>query len=231
MKDNKEKIKKERFKTIKQIIEVFHFTTGFFPKLPFIFWTIFVAPIVITAVIGILTSFYFLILLGVLVGVLGALFTLSRFADKAGFKNVEGQLGASGAILSSINIGGFSFEENPVAINGKFHDLVFRGVGRPGVVLVSEGPSARVRPMLENERKKIARILPNVPVIKIECGNAPGQVPLKKLKKTIVRQKVSLTKAELQEILKRLRAIGGFRLPIPKGIDPQNVRQSRKGLR
>lgn len=52
----------------------------------------------------------------------------------------------------------------PVAVNGKTQDAVYRAVGRGGVVLISEGPKTRTTRMLEEERRKVLRVLPNVPV-------------------------------------------------------------------
>ena len=36
---------------------------------------------------------------------------------------------------------------------------------------------------------------------------------------------------EVGEVTKRLRALGGVRLPVPKGIDPYRVRPDRKGMK
>jgi hypothetical protein len=224
--------KKVRFKTLKQIVQVFNFTKGFYPRLGLYFVLALGLPIFFISLIAVLTGLYWLIILGVLAGILLGLIVISRFSTKAGYKNVEGQLGASGAVLNSINMANFTFEENPVAVNIKGQELVFRGVARAGVILVSEGSPHRVKSMLENEARKIRRILPNVPIIKIQSGDLAGQVSLRKLKKTIIRQKVNLTKNEFTQIIKRLKAIGGFKMPIPKGIDPQNMKkQNRKALR
>jgi hypothetical protein len=108
---------------------------------------------------------------------------------------------------------------------------VFRGVGKAGVVLVSEGPPHRVGRLLEQERKKVSRILSNVPVTLIQCGDAEGQVPLTKVARAVTKLKSTLTRAEVAEISKRLKAIGGMKLPIPKGIDPTRARPDRKGMR
>src|SRR5690606_33153503 len=126
---------------------------------------------------------------------------------------------------------GWSFPEEPVAIDPRSQDLVFRGVGRAGVVLSSEGPPNRAARMLEAERKRTARALPSVPVHLVQCGNAEGQVPLRKLTKQVQKLKSTLTKQEVAEVNKRLTALGGTRLPIPKGVDPARARPDRKGIR
>jgi hypothetical protein len=103
---------------------------------------------------------------------------------------------------------------------------VFRAVGRPGVVLVSEGPTIRVKPMLDAERKRLARILPNVTVHMIESGKGEGQVPISQVAKKMGKLKNELTKLEVNAVSKRISSLGN-RLPIPKGIDPYKARPNR----
>ena len=94
-----------------------------------------------------------------------------------------------------------------VAVN-KSQDIVTRVVGRPGVVLVAEGPSSRVVPLLANERKRTARWLPEVPIYEIQVGNDEGQVPLRKLQKALSKLPRTLRGGEITEIRRRLKALG-----------------------
>src|SRR5690606_33341164 len=107
--------------------------------------------------------------------------------------------GAVGAALGQIRRG-WNIEEQPVAMNPRTQDLVFRMVGRPGIVLVSEGPPHRVRRLLEDERRKVARVAPNVPVHLVQCGNEDDQVPLPKLVSHVQRLKGKLTAAEVAAV-------------------------------
>ena len=117
-------------------------------------------------------------------------------------------------------------EEQPVAVNPRTQDAVFRAIGRPGVVLVSEGPTHRVKPLLDAERKRLARILPNVTVHVIESGRGEGQVPISEVAKKMGKLKKELTKLEVNAVSKRIASLGN-RLPIPKGIDPYKARPNR----
>jgi len=99
------------------------------------------------------------------------------------------------------------------------------------VVLVSEGPAARVGKLLESEKRRVARVLPNVPIHLIQYGNEEGQVPINRLVRTVQKLKGKLTAAETAEIAKRLKALGAIRLPVPKGIDPMRARPDRRGMR
>ena len=64
--------------------------------------------------------------------------------------------GAAGAAMSVLRRG-WILKDQPVAVDPRTQDLVFRGIGRPGVVLVTEGPSTRVRPLVDAERKRMGR--------------------------------------------------------------------------
>ena len=172
----------------------------------------------------------YLIVVGLPFAVLAAMFILARRAETAAYRQIEGRPGAALSALRTIRRG-WDFPEEPVAMDPRNQDMVFRGVGRAGVVLVGEGPAGRIPRLLDLERKKITRILPNVPITLIQAGNGDGQVPLRKLPRAVQRLKATLTKQEAAEVTKRLRSLGGAKLPIPKGIDPYRVRPDRKGVR
>ena len=161
---------------------------------------------------------------------LAMLYMLTRRAERAAYTQIAGQPGAARAALGTVR-GGWTFEDEPVAVNARTQDFVFRGVGRPGVVLVSEGPKHRVTRLLEDERRRVARVLPNVPITLIQMGDEDGQVALTKLARAVSKLKPKLTRPEAAEVGKRLKALGGQRLPVPKGIDPFKARPDRKGMR
>jgi hypothetical protein len=156
---------------------------------------------------------------------------LSRVADRVGYASILGKAGAAGAVLNTITQAQWSFSDQPVAVNHNTKDLVYRGVGRPGVILVSEGPINRLKPMMSKEEQKIKRVIPNITIVRLYSGDDPGQVPIKKLRKKILKLKKTLTKAELAAVKNRLQTLGTFRPPIPQGIDPFKVRASRKNIR
>ncbi len=161
---------------------------------------------------------------------LGAMFLLSRWAEQVAYGRIEGQPGAVGAALGTIRRG-WNIEEEPIHVEPRTMDSVFRAVGRPGVVLISDGPPNRVEKMLEDQRRKVARVLPNVPIVLMQCGRGEGQIPLPKLASRLRRNKAKLTRVEVAEVSKRLRALKSNRLPIPKGVDVTKMRPDRKGMR
>ncbi|MFC4555833.1 DUF4191 domain-containing protein [Georgenia faecalis] len=227
--DGTPKPKKRRW--YHQLWEVYTLTRGVQPSITWWLLGAFFGIIALGVVIGLLMDqVLYLVLLSIPFAVIVTMLILSRRAEKAAYSRIAGTPGATGSALGTIRRG-WNIEEQPVAIDPRHKDLVFRAVGRPGVVLISEGPSHRAQRMLEAERRRVARVVPNVTIHLIQVGDGEGQVPLPKLTKTIQKLKKTLTRAEVAEVSKRLRALGQARLPIPKGVDPMRARPDRKGMR
>ncbi|WP_160666445.1 DUF4191 domain-containing protein [Pseudarthrobacter sp. ATCC 49987] len=215
---------------LKQIGEVFQMTRQHDPMVPWLMLLAFLGVVAVSFVIGFLLDNWITgLIIGIPLGVLAATLVLSRRAERAAFARIENQPGASGAALGTLKRG-WIVEEQPVAVNPRTQDAVFRAIGRPGVVLVSEGPSTRVKPLLDAERKRLARILPNVTIHVIESGRGEGQVPISQVAKKMTKMKNELTKLEVSTVSKRISSLGS-RLPIPKGIDPYKARPDRKAAR
>jgi hypothetical protein len=189
-------------------------------------------PILLSVVVALLFSdgstftMVLWIISGVLAGVLLAMIVLGRRAERAAYSQITGQPGAVGAVLRSSLKRGWRGSEMPIAVNGKTHDAIYRAVGRGGVVLISEGPKTRTTKMIDEERRKVTRILPNVPVTTLSVGPDSDSVPLHKVSRTLAKVKPKLTKAEVLAIDNRLSSLGTH-LPIPKGVDPTKVRPQR----
>lgn len=179
-------------------------------------------------------------IVGVLFGLVAAMFVLGRRAEKAAYKQISGTPGATGAALSGLRRGWY-FEKEPVAAEaGRARGvkdigqaaMVFRAIGRPGVVLIAEGPKGSAAKLLNAESKRVARVAgPEVPVHVMRVGEGDGTVPVDKLSKRIQKLPKTLTKAEVSAVTKRLRALGGAKPPVPAGMDPRNARMDRKAMR
>ncbi|PRB39420.1 hypothetical protein CQ020_05160 [Arthrobacter sp. MYb23] len=215
---------------LKQIAEVFKMTRRNDPQVVWVMLLAFLAVVAVALLVGFLLENWVTgLIIGIPLGLLAAVFILSRRAEKAAFAQIENQPGASGAALGTLRRGWVT-QDQPVAVNPRTQDAVFMAIGRPGVVLVSEGPTHRVKPLVDAERKRLARILPNVTIHVMESGRGEGQVPLNKLAKTMGKLKNELTKVEVNAVSKRINSLGN-RLPIPKGIDPYKARPDRKAAR
>ena len=161
-------------------------------------------------------------------GLLAATFWFSRRAMRAAYTQIDGQPGAAAAVIQSLR--GSNWLVTPAVAVNKSQDIITRVVGKPGVVLVSEGPSSRVVPLLANERKRTARWLPEVPIYEIQVGNDEDQVPLMKLQKALTKLPRNMRGGEVTEIRRRLDALGNAAssMPIPKGPVPTSARQVRR---
>ena len=167
------------------------------------------------------------IVAGVLAGLLIVLIILGRRAERAAFSQIEGQPGAVGAVLKSSVRRSWQTSEMPVNVSPRTQDAVYRAIGRGGIALIGEGPKSRTQKMLEDERRSIARILPNVPVTFLYVGPDPDSISLHKLSRSLQRIKPALRKAEVLAVSNRLDSLKKPPVGIPKGIDPNRVRAQR----
>jgi hypothetical protein len=165
---------------------------------------------------GFLIAIWAMPLFGVLFAGLGALATFNRRVQKAQYSAIEGQPGAAAAVLNTMR--GQWFVTPAVAITAK-QDMVHRVVGRPGIVLVGEGASQRVKGLLAKERKRLSKVAGDTTVTTIVVGERDGEVPLKKLQVRISKLPRNLKKTEVPKLERRLKPLDKAP-PIPKGIDP-----------
>jgi hypothetical protein len=226
-------MKKKRFQMIRQMVDVFKMTIELRPQFRVYALIAILLPLVVSVTAMIITGLYIVFApLTVLIPLIAFMITLSRNAEAAGYARIHGQAGASGAILNNLKLGYTQFDEQPVAVDAKTQDLIFRGTSRAGILLVTEGPTGRVKKLVEKEVQKLKRLVPNVPIHIINCGDDVGQVPLSKLRSAVMKPKATLKKAEVAQIRKRLNALGAMKLPIPKGMDPNRVKSvNRRALR
>jgi hypothetical protein len=172
-------------------------------------------------------GFVLFIISGVLGGILAFLIVLGRRAEKAAYSQIAGQPGAVGAVLKSSLRRSWTASEMPVAVSPKTQDAVYRTVGKGGIVLIGEGPRSRTQRMLEDERRSVNRMLPNVPVSFLYVGPDADATPLHKIPSRLNKLKTALRKQEILAVSNRLNSLGKNQMPIPKGIDPFKVRSSR----
>ena len=238
--DAKGKKAKKKTSTISQIVKIFRFTYEEDKALPWLLTAAILVPTLIAVVICLLAHFGWLswiltVLLGIMVGLLLATMTLTRRSDRVGYARMDGRPGAAAAVLSSISKAGFSFPQEPVWIDAKTKDAVWRGTGRTGVYLIAEGDYNRVNKAMNREEEKIRRITRGsaIPIYRISVGHGPDQVPLNKLQRTVLKKKAKLTATELETLNDRLVTLQKRQnaLGMPKGIDPTKVHVSRKAMR
>jgi hypothetical protein len=188
------------------------------PKLPWVMLIVFVAVAAVVELIGILLSSPFVFIpLAVVLGALAALIIFGRRAQGSAYRQVEGQPGAAAWVLEGMR---GDWQVSAGVAGTTQLDAVHRVLGRPGVILVGEGAPSRVRPLLAQEKKKVARVAGDAPIYDILVGDEEGQVPLRKLSAHVMKLPRNLDGGQLNALRKRLSALGGARMPVPGGPLP-----------
>lgn len=215
-----------------RIKQVFNMTRSHDPNIG---WWMALAGLLTFTVIFVLVTWWLNWITGLLVALpfslLAAMIIMNRRAERAAFARIEGRPGAAAAALGTLRRG-WVVSEEPVAMDPKTQNAIFRVVGKPGLILVTEGVSANSK-LVQRTRKRFSPILRDsgVPVHVVETGRGEGQVPLPKLTKHIKKLDKKLNKHEVHEVERRLSALPISRPPIPKGVDPYRARPDRKALR
>ena len=154
---------------------------------------------------------------------LAAFFFFTRLASNAAYASIEGQPGAAASVLMAIRKG---WTVTPATSVNKNQDMVHRAVGKPGVVLVGEGGHA-LRALLNDERRKMERFAPGVPVHELIVGMSADTVSVRKLQKVMRKFPKKLSNVQVRELRARLKSVGGMNIPIPKGPMPKNLRMPK----
>ena len=219
---------------LKQMVQVFQMTIREDSTALWIMIATFVVPILVGVGVGLIFSRdnWLSLVLWIVVGVMGGLaltmFALGRLAERAAYSRIEGQQGAVSAVIQNGLRGGWTGSEMPVAVSPKTRDAVYRVIGRGGVALIGEGPVSRTRRMLDEQKRAVARVLPNVPIHEFTIGPDEGSLRLHKLSGSLRRLPKTLRKPEVRAVANRLESLSKSSvLPIPKGIDPTRARAPR----
>ncbi|MCH4209197.1 DUF4191 domain-containing protein [Bifidobacterium sp.] len=245
---------------IRQIIQIYRYTAPEDKPLPWLLIGAFLLPVAVFVVAGVLMHWsvfiwIFLMITAAMLGVLLFTIVLTRRADKVGYARIEGRPGAAVSVLGNINKAGFNFPEEPVWMDPKTKDAIWRGTGYNGVYLLGEGDYGRLTHAMDRQERNIKGVTAgsSIPVYRIVVGTGDKQVRLKNLRRTILkcksyepteyknglmarirpRRRFILTKEELAMLNDRLRTLqlkSGF--GIPKGIDPTRPQRiSRRAMR
>ena len=220
------KAKAPRGQRIRQLIQAYKLTYARDRQLPLWMALAFVGAAAVIFLINLLAgiALFIGIPIAVVFGVLAATFVFGRRAQKAAFNQVDGQPGAAGWVLG--NMRGDWRVTQGVQVNAQL-DAVHRVLGRPGVILVGEGAPHRVKPLLAQEKKRVARIVGDTPIYDVILGDGEGEVPIRRLNNHLVKLPRNLSQAQVNALEKRMAALGGTKAaPLPKGPMPTRARLS-----
>ena len=182
MADKEEPKKKQS--TIKQIIQIFKYTHAEDKALPWLCGGVFVAPIIVFVVLGIVFKWSVIgwitsMILAVMLGLLFATMMLTNRADKVGYAKLEGRQGAAISVLGNINKAGFNFPQEPVWVDPKTKDAIWRGTGYNGIYLLGEGEYGRVKRAMDRQEQNIKGVTAgsDIPVYRAQMQELPADPP------------------------------------------------------
>lgn len=222
---------------LKQMLQAYSITKQNDPKLPLILLAWFLGVGAVAAMAEMVFfgrgtfGVIFAVVFGILAGILAAMIVLGRRAERAAYSQIEGQPGAAAGALQMLKRG---WDVKPAVAFTRNQDLVHRVIGRPGIILVGEGNTSRVKQLLATERTKHQRIAgEEVPVLEVVVGNSEGEVPLPKLTRHIQKMKKQIQPAVMTALLQKVKALDAMRpaAPMPRGPMPTSMKGARKMMR
>jgi hypothetical protein len=212
---------------IKQIGMVFSFTAKrdklFLPL-------VLVAAIVPLLAVGIAVALgagWSWIAIGVLAALLAVMIVLNLRSNRAMMTEMAGQPGAAASLIE--NMRGDWRVTPAVQYTGQF-DMVHLVIGRPGVILIGEGNPQKVRQLLGQEKRRLAKVIGSAEMRDFIVGEGEGLVPLDKLRNTVMRLPRTISGKDVNALDKRLKALSA-RPQMPKGQIPKNMRPPKGAFR
>ncbi|HEU5110178.1 MAG TPA: DUF4191 domain-containing protein [Micromonosporaceae bacterium] len=211
---------------LKQIGQVFAFTA----KRDRWFLPLVVAAVLIPlalTVVAFLAWGWITIPLGILTTLLAVLIVLNLRSSRAMMNAAEGQPGAAASILETMR---GDWRVTPAVSSTTQFDMVHLVISRCGVVLLGEGNAQRVRGMLGQEKRRLAKVIGSAPLYDYIVGQGEGELPIRKLRTTLIKLPKSLSPKDVNALDKRLKALSA-RPQMPKGAIPKNMRPSKGAFR
>ncbi|WP_405498388.1 DUF4191 domain-containing protein [Nocardia sp. NBC_00511] len=191
---------------------------------------VFVGVTVLFLVIGLIFGVqWYLLPIGLIGGALGAFILFGRRVQNNVYAKADGQAGAAAWALDNLQ---GKWRVSPGIAATTQLDAVHRVVGQPGVILIGEGSPQRVKSLLAQEKKKVARLVGDTPIYDIIIGNDANQVPLKELQRYLTKLPRNIDTKRMDLIEGRLSALatrGGPALPkgpLPNGAKMRGVQRS-----
>jgi len=219
------KPKVSRGARLRQIRTAFAVTRANDPKvLPLVLAAFFGVFLLLLAIGFVVGHPVYLGTLGFLLALVVTAFVFGKRVQATAYSQVEGQLGAAAAVLTNMR---GDWRVTPAVGFTREQDLVHRVVGRPGIVLVAEGAAGRSRGLVTIEKKKLARFVGDTPVYDVLVGDGEGQVTLRGLEKHFLKLPQNIKGKQVNDLDRRLKAIGGATLPMPKGPMPRGKQPRR----
>jgi hypothetical protein len=217
---------------IKQIGLVFKFTTKqdrWF--LPLAIAAV-VLPLALTALVIALGLGWLWLPLGIMMSLLALLIVLNIRSSKVFMAAAEQQPGAAASIVERMR---GDWRVTPAISATTQMDMIHMVINRRGVILLAEGERQRIKPMLGQEKKRLAKVIGSAPLYDFILGHGENEVPLRKLRMKLTALPKAMSGKDVNSLDRRLKALSARpRMPkgaIPKDMMPKNVRPPKNATR
>jgi len=164
---------------------------------------------------------------GVLLGLLAALIVLNLRSNTAMMKEAEGQPGAAAQVAQTMR---GDWRVTPAIASTTQFDMVHLVIGRPGVILLAEGNPGRVRALLGQEKRRLAKVIGSIDMHDFIVGSGEGEIPIGKLRMTLMKLPRTASPKDVNALETRLKALNA-RPQMPKGAIPKNMRPAKGQFR
>lgn len=212
---------------LKQIGMVFAFTAKHDRRFVPLVIVAAAVPLVLTGLAVWLLDSWLWLGVGVLFALLAVMIVLNLRSNNAMMAEAENVPGAAASIMEQMR---GDWRVTPAVQLTTQNDFVHRVVGRPGVILVAEGAPGRARGLLGQEKRRLSKVVGDAPIYDFVIGHGEGQVPIAKLRATLMKLPRNLTGKQVNALDTRLRALSA-RPAMPQGPIPKNMRPPRGAMR
>jgi hypothetical protein len=177
-------------------------------------------PLIVAVVLVTIGAGWFYLPTGILLALVLTLIVLNLRSNKAMMAEAEGKPGAAAQIIETMR---GDWRVTPALASTTSFDFVHLVIGRPGVILIAEGNPSRVRSLLGQEKRRLAKVIGSADLRDYVIGNDEGQIPLAKLRVTLMKLPRTISGKEVNALDTRLKALTA-RPQMPKGAIPKNMR-------
>ncbi len=184
-----------------------------------------VLPLTLGGVLFALGLGWLWLVIGVLMALVLILLVLNFRSNKAMMAEAENQPGAAAQIVETMR---GDWRVTPAVASTTQFDFVHLVIGRAGVILIGEGNPARVRSMLGQEKRRLAKVIGSADLRDFIVGHDEGEVPIAKLRMTLMKLPRTMNAKEVNALDTRLKALTS-RPQMPRGAIPKNLRPQQKG--
>ena len=164
----------------------------------------------------------------IVVALVGFMIVLNTRSNNVFMKQAEETPGAAAQIVENIQRG--DWRVTPALASTTSFDMVHLVICRKGVLLIGEGNPNKVRQMMGQEKRRLAKVIGSAEMKDIIIGNGEGETPVRKLRTTLVRMPNTISAKDVNALDVRLKALTA-RPQMPKGAIPKNMRPSTGAFR